>query len=238
MKYVVAAAMAGVLVWCSPAIVHADRVQTEFKTVFGDREARYVGEQRASLEKRDAAKASYETASSRNDPAQDSGRYAHNELVRATIGLGYANGRLASLKDFDVFFAKRPSITSIDLFMQERVSNLQRMAQASKDQVASLNGADPKSVQDFVGKAFAAMQYSGFVQGYGDETRLIDQNLEVYSTAERNASNRRRDAVSAILSGLSSGATQYSNSLQSRAFQAPTTTRCVSNPGNVTCTTQ
>lgn len=137
-------------------------------------------------------------------------------------------GRGAFLYEFREHMKTKPSAAVSEAWMQERVSALKTLSIAADDYEAQVRAMQPgKNVSfvDWVGALEKLVMMRGDLNGRVQEMTLVDQNLDSYYAAKRQADARRRDFLRAFGQAL---ATQQRSVQNWSAF-------CTTNGRNTTC---
>lgn len=151
------------------------------------------------------------------------------KLKDAMHRASYLYGRYWVLSQLRKHMDDKPSSVSSELWMQEKVSEVQADARTADLHWAQLNEMPPDTaLMDALSKFESAVVGSARVQGVVDELTLIDQNLaSYYQGRSKERANRSR-----IFSAIGSALMQSSN----QATFAPTVqTRCSTYGGITNC---
>lgn len=207
-----------------PAIVWASTA-SDFAKIWSAREASYRAE-RPALEESAQQKAAVLVAAIKSNT-----EYGPPEMIAALTSarqLSELAGRGMFLYEFREHMKAKPSAFVSEAWMQERVSELKTLSIAADDYEAQVRAMQPgKNVSfvDWVGALEKLVMMRGDLNGRVQEMTLVDQNLDSYYAAKRQADARRRDFLRAFGQAL---ATQQRSVQNWSAF-------CTTNGRNTTC---
>ncbi len=224
MRY--AACLVAIAVCAAPA--NAENITKEFERAWSERATRY-DQQYADAQNENKTAAGEFMALKTGDEPETQAKMGL--LIKSTESLGYAGGRRAAIKDFQLFFSKRPSLARTNIWFQETLDTLKRMTQQANEKFAGLR-SHPVD-KDYLPLALGAISYAQTIAGASDEMKLIAENVDTYFAEKNERDRASRGRWAAFFAGIGNSMQQLSAPPVNRLI----TTNCHTIGANTRCTT-
>lgn len=201
----------------------AKNLHSEFSSAWAERQGRYETGVEPARAKQEAAIKGFAEAT---EPAEVE-RLA-DEMLATSSQYGYVLGQLETIDGFNKFIARKPSPERAEIFMQERIAELQRKQQTQANDFEMFKRNKPSNRAELFKSLMLHAMLSGALKGETDETLMIDQNLSSYFRAKGSADAKRREARLRLL-----GAIAAAGQTQQQTMRSVT---CNKMGSHVTCT--
>lgn len=132
---------------------------------------------------------------------------ALEQLEASAIALGYADGRLAAVRQLREFMAGKPKPVAIEIWLQGQADSLKRfsddVAATAQSIRAKRPGENGLTVNSLLQELTLSYIHIGKVRGAADEMLLIRANLQTFMREKRARDERGKAAAAAAFQGLS-----------------------------------
>lgn len=233
MRILLASVLLAAATVSSPGPAIAKSVSAVFSDTWEQRQAKYTAEYASDQGRFNSAASSMSKALDAGDsnfgPALD-------ELIRVSTAMGYADGRLGTIKSLRMLMAEKPKQLAIELWLQDQADTLKRASADLSAQIQATAAQQPRENGATANTQLQTMTLRyiliGQINGRIDELLLDRANLSSFLSAKNAERQRRRAAVDAVSQGLS----DYSQRLLSLKPPPAWSATCSTTGGFTRCT--